>query len=160
MGVSLRRAEPADAAAIGAVFDAAVRVGWTYLGDIVREPMFTAEEWDQDVADFAPPNLLLVAVEPDGRIVGFTAVRLAEGELFLLFVDPASGGRGVGRQLLGAAHDAMRSAGRSESFLFTHEQNERAQRVYEAAGYRRDGSVKESDFRGIHLREPRFVKPL
>ncbi len=54
----------------------------------------------------------------------------------------------------------MRSAGRSESFLFTHEQNERAQRVYEAAGYRRDGSVKESDFRGIHLREPRFVKPL
>jgi RimJ/RimL family protein N-acetyltransferase len=44
--------------------------------------------------------------------------------------------------------------------LFTHEQNERALAVYEAAGYRRDGSVRETDFRGLHLREPRMVKPL
>jgi RimJ/RimL family protein N-acetyltransferase len=45
-------------------------------------------------------------------------------------------------------------------FLYAHEQNERALAVYEAAGYRRDGTVRESDFRGIHLREPRLVKPL
>ena len=30
----------------------------------------------------------------------------------------------------------------------------------EAAGHRRDGSVRESDFRGVHLREPRLVKSL
>ncbi len=34
-GINLCRAVPGDAAAIGAVFDAAVRVGWTYLGGIV-----------------------------------------------------------------------------------------------------------------------------
>jgi GNAT superfamily N-acetyltransferase len=159
-GIRLRRGVAADAGAIGAVFDAAVRVGWTYMGDMVREPMFTAHEWHQDVAEFAPPNLLLVAIDPPGRIVGFTAVRLADGELYLLFVDPAYAGRGVGRMLLDAAHDAMRTAGHGEAFLFTHEQNRRALAVYEAAGYRCDGSVRESDFRGIHLREPRLVKQL
>ena len=42
-------------------------------------------------------------------------------------------------------------------FLYVHEEKRRAIAVYEAAGYRRDGSVRESDFRGVHLREPRLV---
>jgi ribosomal protein S18 acetylase RimI-like enzyme len=80
--------------------------------------------------------------------------------MFLLFVHPSHAGRGVGRQLLDAAHDVLRAAGCREAFLYTHEENQRALAVYEAAGYRRDGSVRESDFRGVHLREPRLVKPL
>lgn len=66
----------------------------------------------------------------------------------------------MGRALLDAAHEALRDAGCREAFLYTHEENERALAVYGAAGYRRDGSVRESDFRGLHLREPRLVKPL
>ena len=54
----------------------------------------------------------------------------------------------------------MRAAGCREVFLYTHEQNRRALEVYEAAGYRRDGTIRESDFRGVHLREPRPVKAL
>jgi ribosomal protein S18 acetylase RimI-like enzyme len=77
-----------------------------------------------------------------------------------LFVDPAAAGRGVGRRLLDAAHDALRDAGCGEAFLYTHEQNERALAVYRAAGYRPDGTVRESDFRGVALRELRLVKPL
>jgi hypothetical protein len=30
--------------------------------------------------------------------------------------------------------------------------------VYEANGYQRDGTVRESDVRGVPLREPRLVK--
>jgi GNAT superfamily N-acetyltransferase len=150
----------ADAPAIGAVFDAAVRDGWTYLGEVIRKPLFAAQDWEQLVADHAPPNVLLVATDEAGRVVGYTVVLPAEGEVFLLFVDPAYGGRGIGRMLLAAAHDALRASGRSEAFLFTHEQNERALAVYAAAGYRLDGSVRESDFRGIRLREPRLVKQL
>jgi hypothetical protein len=56
---AVRSAIPADAPAIGAVFDAAVRAGWTYLGDLVREPIVTAKDWDQLVADHAPSNVLL-----------------------------------------------------------------------------------------------------
>jgi RimJ/RimL family protein N-acetyltransferase len=66
----------------------------------------------------------------------------------------------VGRALLDTAHQALRAAGCREAFLYTHEQNERALAVYEAAGYRRDGTVRDPDFRGIHLRELRLVKPL
>ena len=156
-GITLRRAVSTDATAIGAVFDNAVRAGWTYLQEIVHEPMFTPRDWDNLVADHAPPNLLLVAVDPDHGVIGFTAVHPHDGEVFLLFVDPAHAGRGVGGMLLAAGHDALRAAGRSEAYLFTHERNERALAVYTAAGYRPDGTMRETDFRGIRLREPRLV---
>jgi ribosomal protein S18 acetylase RimI-like enzyme len=158
--ISIRRAIPGDAQKIGAVFDAAVRENWTYLGELARKPMFPPEEWDKVVIEHAAPNVLLVAADESGDVIGFTAVHPPDGEMYLLFVHPEHSGRGVGRALLEAAHDSLRAAGCREAFLYTHQENERALSVYEAAGYRRDGSVRESDFRGIHLREPRLVKPL
>ena len=159
-GIRLRPAVASDAQAIGAVFDAAVRVGWTYLGELASQPMFTAAEWDKDVADHAPPNLMLVATDDGDRVIGFTAVHPADCEMYLLFVDPAAAGRGVGRMLLAAADDALRAAGCREAFLYTHAQNERALHVYASAGYRPDGSIRESDFRGTRMRELRLVKRL
>jgi ribosomal protein S18 acetylase RimI-like enzyme len=156
----LRLATAGDAPAIGAVFDAAVSAGWTYLGDIAAEPMFPPEEWDRVVAQHAPPRTLLVAVDESETVVGFAAVHPEECEMYLLFVHPAHGGRGVGRALLGAADDALRVAGCREAFLFTHEQNTRALAVYAAAGYRPDGSDRVSDFRGVRIRELRLVKQL
>ena len=46
-----------------AVFGAAVRAGWTYLVDLVDEPLFTPQEWDQLVDEHMPPRSLLVAVD-------------------------------------------------------------------------------------------------
>jgi RimJ/RimL family protein N-acetyltransferase len=158
--ITLRRALPADARAIGAVFDAAVRAGWTYLGELADEPMFAPEDFEQLVADHAPPNVLLVATDPTGRVIGYAAAHPEDGEMFLLFVHPAHSGHGVGRTLLDAVHDALRAAGCTEAYLFTHEQNQRALAVYTAAGYRPDGTVRESNFRGAPLRELRLVKPL
>jgi ribosomal protein S18 acetylase RimI-like enzyme len=63
-------------------------------------------------------------------------------EMFLLFVDPAFAGRGIGRALLAAAHDILRAAGQTEAFLYTDERNVRARSVYAAAGYLPDGSVR------------------
>jgi ribosomal protein S18 acetylase RimI-like enzyme len=156
----LRRATAGDAQAIGAVFDAAVREGWTYLGELARKPMFTPADWDELVAGHAPPKVLLVATDRAGAIAGYTAAHPETGEMFLLFVDPAHAGRGVGRTLLTAADDALRAAGCKEAFLFVHEQNERALAVYASAGYRPDGSVRESDFEGTPIRELRLVKDL
>jgi ribosomal protein S18 acetylase RimI-like enzyme len=159
--LNIRRAKADDARAIGAVFDAAVREGWKYMGELAAHPMFPPEEWDTEVArQNAPPNAMLVATEQTDRPIGFVAVHPAEGEMYLLFVHPDHAGRGVGRALLAAAHEVLRSAGCREAFLYTHEQNERAIAVYEAAGYRRDGTVRESEFRGVHQREPRLVKVL
>ena len=158
--ITIRRAIADDAQDIGAVFDAAVREGWKYLGELAARPMFPPDEWDTLVVEHAPPNVLLVAINEAHWLVGFVAVHPAEGEMYLLFVDPDHAGRGVGRTLLEAAHEVLRAAGCREAFLYTHEQNERALAVYETAGYRRDGAVRESEFRGLHLREPRLVKAL
>lgn len=158
--IMIRPARDDDARAIGDVFDAAVREGWKYMGEIASRPMFPPSEWDELLDEHQPPNVLLVAVNEEHRVVGFTAVHPADGEMYLLFVHPEYGGRGIGRALLAAADEALRAAGCRESFLYTHEQNARAIAVYEAAGYRRDGTIRESDFRGIHQREPRLVKVL
>lgn len=158
--IVVRAATAQDAQPIGRVFDAAVQAGWTYLGEVAQRPMFGPEEWDRLVADHVPPNVLLVATDAAGQVVGFAAAHPADGELFLLFVHPDRGGRGVGRALLAAAHDALRAAGCRQAHLFTHHRNERALAVYAAAGYQPDGSVRDSDFRGIPIRELRLVKQL
>src|SRR2546425_8401724 len=139
-GIRLRQAVASDAQAIGAVFDAAVREGWGYLGELAREPMFTPAEWDKDVADHAPPNVLLVATDEGDRVVGFTAVHPKDCEMYLLFVDPAAAGRGVWRMLLAAADSALRDAGCREAFLFTHETNVGALHVYSSVGCSTDSS--------------------
>jgi ribosomal protein S18 acetylase RimI-like enzyme len=159
-GITLRPAAAEDAAAIGAVFDAAVRAAWSYLGELSAKPMFAPRDWDQLVAEHMAPNVFLVAVDETENVVGYTAVHPKDGEMFLLFVHPGHARRGIGRTLLAAAHDALRAAGCRETYLFVHEQNERAIAVYTAAGYRPDGSVRESDFRGTRLRELRLVKRL
>lgn len=158
--VEVRPATAGDAEAIGAVFDAAARTGWRYLGELVETPMFAPQDWHRLVADHAPPNVLLVATNDAGEVLGYTAVHPEDGEMFLLFVDPAYAGRGVGRTLLNAAHEALRAAGCAEACLYTHEQNERALAVYTAAGYRPDGSSRESHFSGTTIRELRLVKQL
>jgi hypothetical protein len=55
----------------GIVFDAAVRAGWTYPGDLVAEPMFTSQDWDQLIADHLPPDMLLVAVDETDAVCSF-----------------------------------------------------------------------------------------
>ncbi len=122
--------------------------------------MFPDEAWPELIADHAPPRSLLVATEGAGRVIGYCAVHPEDGELYLLFVDPAWGGRGVRRALLAAGHDALRAAGCVEASLYTEQRNERALGVYAAAGYRRDGTVRESDFRGVPIREVRLVTSL
>ena len=157
--VRLRRAVAGDALAIGAVFDAAVRAGWTYLGDLAAKPMFSSEDWERLVADHEAPNVLLVAVDKTG-VIGYAAAHPEDCEMFLLFVHPAHAGRGIGRALLAAAHNALREAGCREAFLFVHEQNLRALAVYAAAGYRPDGRDRVSNFRGTRVRELRLVTRL
>jgi hypothetical protein len=93
--INLRRATAGDAQAIGAVFDASVRVGWSYLGELSRQPMFSPDDWDKLVADHAPPNVLLVATDEADRVVAYTAVHPEDGEMFLLFVDPAAAASGA-----------------------------------------------------------------
>jgi GNAT superfamily N-acetyltransferase len=122
--------------------------------------MFSPQHWDDLVADHASFNTLLVAADGSSGVVGFSAVHAEAGELFLLFVEPSHAGRGIGRALVNASHDILRDVGHAEAFLFTEERNVRARAIYAAAGYLPDGTMRESDFDGVAVRELRLVKTL
>ncbi|GAA2069716.1 hypothetical protein GCM10009821_02940 [Aeromicrobium halocynthiae] len=164
--VMIRPADAADAQPIGAVFDAAVLHGWTYLEGIEDlVPMFPPEHWDEFLAGTTRPDSIHVAQAADD-VVGYTATKApspedpALGELYLLFVHPDAAGLGIGRTLLSTSHAALREAGAERVFLFTHERNLRARSVYRAAGYVEDGVVREEEFRGRLLTEVRMVADL
>ncbi len=65
----------------------------------------------------AEPGILLVAVDDDGTVVGFTHVLDLDGHWHLeqIAVDPAHGRRGIGAALLEATHDELARAGSARS---------------------------------------------
>ena len=158
--VRIRRATAADASAVADVFDAAVAAAWTHLGGLEHDPLFTAGEWRDLVAAHLGDDVLLVATDSSGAILGFCALHPGDCELFLRFVDPAHAGRGVGRAMLAAGHKLLRAAGCRQAFLFTQATNDRARAVYTAAGYRPDGQTRTSEFHGRTVPEVRMVVDL
>jgi ribosomal protein S18 acetylase RimI-like enzyme len=60
-----------------------------------------------------------------------------EAYLAELYVVPGRRGQGYGRELITAALQAARDAGADYAFLVTSEDDRLAQRLYEAAGFRR-----------------------
>ncbi len=80
-----------------------------------------------------------------GEPVGVSVLRLqpslwSEGQeayLAELYVVPGRRGQGFGRELLAGALRVAVERGADYAFLVTSEDDERAQRVYEAAGFRR-----------------------
>ena len=63
---------------------------------IVRERVDVFRRWIE-----RGKELIVVAAEPDGKIIGFGSIVAANSELRAVYVDAAFGSRGVGRALLG-----------------------------------------------------------
>lgn len=78
------------------------------------------------------------------------------GELDMFYSDPSAWGRGIGRRLLASVMEEFRACGFTEATLWTAEDNHRPRRIYEAAGWRLDGAVRERTWRGINFRELRY----
>lgn len=89
---------------------------------------------------------VLLAREPEtGTAVGVAVLRLQpslwsraqEAYLAELYVVPSRRGQGHGRELITEALRVARERGADYAFLVTSEEDEAAQRLYEAAGFRR-----------------------
>jgi ribosomal-protein-alanine N-acetyltransferase len=80
---------------------------------------------------------LALGADP-GRLSGYALFSLVagEGEILNFAVDPAVRRRGLGRRLLDAVLDAMRSAGTTAVFLEVRQSNDAAQRLYAGVGFR------------------------
>ncbi len=93
----------------------------------------------------ADDHALVLLVRDDGEPVGVAVVRLwpslwSEGQeayLAELYVVPARRGQGFGRELITEAMESARDRGADYAFLITSEDDQLAQRLYEAAGFRR-----------------------
>src|SRR4051794_33043046 len=144
----LRPATAADDAAMADVFLAAARAAWGFTGEAALAAMRAPALGSRGE---------IVAVDEEG-VAGFVAP--VECEIDLLYTHPRTWGNGIGRLLLAAGEEALRAAGCREATLWTEERNERPRRVYEAAGWRTDGGVRERVWNGARLRELRYSKRL
>jgi GNAT superfamily N-acetyltransferase len=163
----VREARPEDAGAIADVrrrgwqtayahvFPADALAGMPVDGD--RE--FWAGRLERD-----PPRAGVFVAELGGTVAGFAAVGPARGEdageLYAIYVDPESWGAGLGQALIVAAEERLAEAGFAEAILWVLDDNPRARRFYEAAGWHADGGTKQDTFFGVEVTELRYRKRL
>jgi ribosomal protein S18 acetylase RimI-like enzyme len=84
----------------------------------------------------------------------------AAGEIYAIYVDPASWGLGAGRLLIENARSLLCEMGFEESFLWVLASNERAKRFYMIDGWLPDGSSRTEDRWGVAANEVRYRRPL
>ena len=90
---------------------------------------------------------IVLVAERDGKVIGYTyasmegydymSLRGPAGVLSDILVDPDYRGQGVGRMLLDATLSELKSRGAPRAVLSTAEGNDRAQHIFEQAGFRR-----------------------
>ena len=137
--ITLRRAGPADAAAVALLHRHVVRASLPYLHD-----PYTAEgdrAFFQDI--FFPANTVWVA-ESGNQLAGYIGFRADWIEH--LYIHPEHQGQGIGPQLL---YVALKDGG--ESQLWTFQRNSRARRFYEQRGFE---VIRFTDGAGNLEREP------
>jgi ribosomal protein S18 acetylase RimI-like enzyme len=147
--VGIRGAAPADTPAIGRLGALLVRIHHDFdpqrfiaatSGTERAYGSFLGSQLDE-------PNIVILVAERGGEVIGYTyagvegndymALRGPAGVFYDIVVDPAHRGQGVGRMLLDATIQALKSRGAPRVVLSTAERNEAAQRLFERAGFRR-----------------------
>jgi ribosomal protein S18 acetylase RimI-like enzyme len=117
----------------------------------------------RDVARRATTSCVLVAVTPDGDLLGGVTyvggpedpyseeLRDGEAGMRMLGVAPAAQGTGVGRALTNACLDRARAAGRCRMVLHTGAWMPAAIHLYESLGFERRPAIDFSPAPGIRL---------
>jgi len=159
--------------ATGSDADAIARVqerGW----QVAYRHVFPAEELDRggfiqparwrERLERPPAVWATFVVERGGTVVGFTSVGPSRdqrglGELYAIYVDPDDWSTGAGRALIERAEEQLRRT-YAEVALWVLEDNPRARRFYERAGWTPDGSRKAEARWGVRAPEVRYRKRL
>jgi GNAT superfamily N-acetyltransferase len=109
-----------------------------------------------------PPGLV---ADRGGEILGFVDVGASrdpgtDGELFAIYVHPEHWGTGVGRALIEAGEAELRKLGHQDAILWVLDDNPRARRFYELAGWEPDGAARDIHIFGFDVSEVRYAKSL
>ena len=151
---------------------AAIRVrGWqsAYRGQLPDE-LLDSLSVDYDTIRFADHvghlavDRRVWVAEVGDEVVGFASSGPSRdqdaaeaGEVFAIYVRPDLCGNGIGGTLLAHACADLAERGYRRAILWTLESNAAAQRFYERAGWRADGSKKRDVLDGFELDEVRYV---
>ncbi|WP_431233541.1 N-acetyltransferase family protein [Mycolicibacterium psychrotolerans] len=146
--VEVREAVLDDAMAVAQVHVRSWRAGYrglvaqSYLDAL--DPAERAKRFALDGMELSGPYTL-VAVD-HGMIRGHVTIGRSRdadmpesGEVWALYVDPECWGAGIGRALLTAGCDRLRTAGHRRAFLWVLSANDDARRFYERNGWSSDG---------------------
>jgi ribosomal protein S18 acetylase RimI-like enzyme len=93
------------------------------------------------------PDIVVLVAEQGGKVVGYTysgvegtdymSLRGPAGVLYDIVVDPEYRWQGIGRMLVDATLDALKSRGAPRVVLSTAEKNVAGQHLFDHAGFRR-----------------------
>lgn len=143
--------------------------GWrmAYRGILSDQLMFVDRTVEKSMAkmraQFEQNENLTWVYEDDDIVKGLLSFgpcrdkdKPAAVELYGLYVDPAFIGQGIGNAMLSYFERSEVAAKTDELVLWALEENYKAQKFYEAHGYRRDGGRKFLD--GLQAWEIRYHK--
>jgi GNAT superfamily N-acetyltransferase len=119
--------------------------------------------WAHRIAE-PPPGWAVFVAEVEGRVIGFSAIgpsrdQEGPGELYAIYVDHDAWSTGAGRALLGRAETEL-AKDYALALLWVLEDNDRARRFYERAGWEPDGLRKIESFLDTEAAEVRYRKQL
>jgi len=154
--MEVRVATPEDAGGIVRVAVASWQGAYAHvvpghvLSRLDDEVAHRTEQWTGWLRGTVPGWRTFVAVSGDD-IVGFASGGPSRdedgsptqvGELGAIYVLPSAWGQGAGRMLMAEFTASLRESGYEEASLWVLDDNPRARRFYEAAGWTLDGKTK------------------
>jgi ribosomal protein S18 acetylase RimI-like enzyme len=146
---SIRRAAPPDVAAIGRLGALLVREHHDFDPQRFIAAMPGTEKGYGSYlgSQLKEPSVVILVAERDGKVIGYSysgvegtdymALRGPAGAMYDIVVDPDYRQQGVGRMLVDATLEALKSQGVPRVVLSTAEKNGAAQRLFERSGFRR-----------------------
>ncbi len=163
--MNIRRAEISDASEIARIHVETWRIAYaeivpsSYLARMSKEGR--ARSWEHKLSD--ANEEVRVAALADGSIAGWISFGPSRdkddketGEVYAIYVDQSHWGQGTGRTLLTDAILHLGRKGYSSVSLWVLEENRRAKRFYEKAGFGLDGATKSIEIDGSELCEFRY----
>ncbi|MET9833703.1 GNAT family N-acetyltransferase [Streptomyces sp. NPDC006385] len=167
--MQIRQARSDDASAVAGVYVRSWQAAFPglvpqhYLD--AMDPSREESEWKTRIAETRWPSSGVLVAETEAGIVGFASFGPSQdipvtAEIGTLYAMPEVWGTGSGRQLMLATLAAIGQAGYTQATLWVLEDNERARRFYEAAGWGADGAAVEDSTGGASLNKLRYRCPL
>lgn len=122
------------------------------------------KRWEEILNNPKSESKTFVA-ELNNHVVGFTSIGPCKdedmssktGELWSIYVDKNSMGKGVGSALMKKGLGSLKEQGYKKATLWVLTSNEKTRKWYESKGWRVEGKVKNEQSRGFDIHETRYI---